>query len=210
MKKLNVLLIVAMLATALLAANPPGKLVVLEIINKTEFPVYMKLEGEITDAFYYLTVPEGSQSDPTDKTFTILTDVYKRTTWACDGIQSSGKLYMSGNVRLTFTPCFVVPLRTVRRWYESPPYDFTTPDYYMLWRFPNFGEPTMEKVFYFKAYDFAVWYKFDFDFWEAATCLVGPCHFAYWHWWMSWLGVKLNVANRTYKGPLGVWWRYQY
>ena len=104
MKKLNILLIISILAGALVAANPPGKLVRLEIINNTDFPVYIKLEGNNTNAFYYLTVADGD-----DTTFTVLTDSYKRTTWACDGIKSSGKLIMVGNVRLNFTPCGHLP-----------------------------------------------------------------------------------------------------
>ena len=81
MKKLNVLLIVAMLAAALLAANPPGKLVRLEVINGSGDTVYMRLQGRNTGAFYYLTIPAGW-----DKTFTVLVDSYRRTTWACGGI----------------------------------------------------------------------------------------------------------------------------
>jgi hypothetical protein len=45
MKKLNLLLVVTMLAAAVLAANPPGKLVRLEVINASGDTVYMRLQG---------------------------------------------------------------------------------------------------------------------------------------------------------------------
>ena len=108
MKKLNVLLIVSMLAAALLAANPPGKLVRLEVINGSGDTVYMRLVGRGTGAFYYLTIPAGW-----DKTFTVLVDSYRRTTWACGGIVSSGSLNMTGNVKLKFVLCGSFPMRTV-------------------------------------------------------------------------------------------------
>ena len=184
MKKLNVLLIVSMLAAALLAANPPGKLVRLEIINNTDFPVYLKLEGQNTGAFYYLTVLDGDTT-----TFTVLTDSYKRTTWACDGIKSSGKLVMTGNVRLNFTPCGHIPTRTVEK------YDFLTGTWFLA-RFPNFGEPTQEKVIYFKQYSDVFWRKT----WDPFL----------WPHWNLWLMYKVGVKNRTYKSPLGMFFRYRY
>ena len=216
MKKLNLLIIVALLASILLAANPAGKLVRLEVINKTDFPVYIKLEGQETASFYYLTVPEN-----TDKTFTILTDVYDRTTWACDGIKSSGELWMTGNIRLVFTPCGQIPLRWVERWYYWD-YDFDGfADYWEGWmyRVPNFGEPTMEKVWYWKEYSFDRWYK-DVD--EIIVNGIAGDLLGYWdfwwdgYWWWSghhytlWVHAKSAVDWRTYKGPLGIWWRYKY
>ena len=226
MKKLNVLIIVALLAGVLLAANPAGKLVRLEIINKTDFPVYIKLEGQETASFYYLTVPETS-----DKTFTILSDVYDRTTWACDGIKSTGELWMTGNIRLVFTPCGQVPLRWIYRaywWYDVPSgilYEWET-----LYRVPNFGEPTMEKVWYWKEYSFDRWVKMvDPVLALAAICDPTPIDECDVYWspnggtWFSvadptsfwghytlWIHLKAAVDWRTYKGPLGVWWRYKY
>jgi hypothetical protein len=223
MKKLNVLIIVALLASILLAANPAGKLVRLEVINKTDFPVYIKLEGQETASFYYLTVPENS-----DKTFTILSDAYDRTTWACDGIKSSGELWMTGNIRLVFTPCGQIPLRWVERWYrwEYPPYVFPwDQELYVLYRMPNFGEPTMEKVWYWKEYSFDRWVKTADPL--VVNGMAGEALGLWWfewspdgvHWywlmtawyhWSLWLHVKSAVDWRTYKGPLGVWWRYKY
>ncbi|MEW5873031.1 MAG: hypothetical protein AB1894_27475 [Chloroflexota bacterium] len=57
----------------------------MQVINKTDQPVYLKLEGKKTDAFYYLTIAADD-----DVTFTVVSDVYKRTTWTCDGVKSGG------------------------------------------------------------------------------------------------------------------------
>lgn len=112
MKKLNLLIIVALLATALLAAAPAaGKLYRLRVINNTGADIYIKLEGENTDAFYYLTIPEDE-----DETFTVMSDVYKRTTWTCDGIKTTGKLIMTGNLRLNFVECYVIPWAKTSAW----------------------------------------------------------------------------------------------
>ena len=154
MKKLNVLLIVAMLAASLLAANPAGKLVRLEVINASGDTVYMRLNGRNTGAFYYLTIP-----DNWDKTFTVLVDSYKRTTWACGGIVSGGSLNMTGNVKLKFVQCGTFPIRHVM-WdldgdgvKETYPSEFCAAlDLICGDVYPNFGEPTQEKVVYWKAY----------------------------------------------------------
>jgi hypothetical protein len=229
------LIIVALLAGLLLAANPSGKLVRLVIYNKTEFPVYIKLEGVETGAFYYLTVPGTTDEDTyIEKTFTILSDVYDRTTWACDGIKSSGRLWMTGNVRLVFTPCGQIPLRWVMRWYDWT--DWTDPNnpvntqWTVLYRVPNFGEPTQEKVWYWKEYSFDKWVKgvdpvvaaallcdptpIDLcdvyvspDNWIHQWSVADPTFFGH---WSIWFHVKSVVDWRTYKGPLGVYWRYKY
>ena len=195
MKKLYLLLIVAMLATSLVAANPAGKLVRLEIINNSGDVIYMKLEGKYTGAFYYLTV-----QDEDDVTFTVLTDEYKRTTWACNGVKSTGKLVMNSNARLNFTSCNAgVPLRTV----------FSTNvagTEFAFLRYPNFGEPTMEKVFYMKAYTN---YKFSncgdpFFF----GCNIGTDLDP---WYVHWVMIKYTTPDlRTYKVPQGLFYRYRY
>jgi hypothetical protein len=151
MKKLNLLIVVALLATALLMAAAPAKLVRLEVINQTDAPIYIKLTGELTDAFYYLTIPADEVM-----TFTVLTDSYKRETWACD-YKTSGRLVMTGNVRLNFVPCNTFPA--------------------------NKGEPTMEKVAYFKYYTGA---------YTTSNCGL-------------WL-----IAKRTFKTPTGCFFRYRY
>jgi hypothetical protein len=199
MKKLNILLIVSMLAVALLAANPPGKLVRLEINNVSGDTVYMKLEGRGTGAFYYLTVPNS-----TLKTFTVLVDSYKRTTWACGGITSKGSLVMTGNVKLKFVQCGTMPLRT---WWLTPFYDllgpvkFLMPDgsYITLTRkVPNFGEPTQEKVSYFSAYGNRGYAKI------GAISIMGNSY-------AIWV-LYLFSAPRwgTLKYPQGIYMRYKY
>ncbi|MEW5872892.1 MAG: hypothetical protein AB1894_26775 [Chloroflexota bacterium] len=224
MKKLNLLIAIAMLAALLLAAVPSGKLVRLEVINKTDQPVYLKLEGKNTDAFYYLTIA----ADEDEKTFTVVSDVYKRTTWTCDGIKSSGELEMTGNVRLVFTPCGKIPLRKVWRWYHWD-YDFILPwdeEVVVQYMMPNFGEPTQEKVFYFKEYSFVKWSKIvdPMAVQGMADELAGLLAFewspdgVHWYWLYNapvghfsvWLPLRLGVAWRTYKSPVGMWWRYQY
>ncbi|MEW5871265.1 MAG: hypothetical protein AB1894_18480 [Chloroflexota bacterium] len=231
MKKLNLLIAIAMLAALLLAAVPSGKLVRLQVINKTDQPVYLKLEGKKTDAFYYLTIAADD-----DVTFTVVSDVYKRTTWTCDGVKSSGELAMTGNVRLVFTPCGKIPLRKVWRWYWW--FDTATAtitEWKAEYMMPNFGEPTQEKVFYFKEYSFIRWTKLtDPVLALAALCDPTPIDLCdvYWSpvdpailgfypysvadntWFIGhytvWLPFKLGVAWRTYKAPVGLWWRYSY
>jgi len=105
MKKVSLFVLLAILASTLLAAIPTT-MVRLVIVNKSGYDVFMKLEGSpVTDGFYYLTVPSGTRDAPTVKVFTLMSDLYTRTTWQCGGLKSSGTLMVSGNLRLTFTPC---------------------------------------------------------------------------------------------------------
>ena len=113
MKKLNLLIVVALLASALLMAAAPAKLVRLTVINQTGAPIYMKLEGQETGAFYYLTIPADADKDNGGMTFTVLTDTYARTTWACD-YTVSGKLLMTSNIKLNFVPCDMKPMKIGR------------------------------------------------------------------------------------------------
>ena len=170
MKKLNLLIVVALLVSALLMAATPAKLVRLEVINQTEAPIYIKLTGELTDAFYYLTIPADEVM-----TFTVLTDDYKRETWACD-YKTSGRLVMTGNVRLNFVPCNTLPMRTV--WGV----DLVT-GLPILVRVVNQGEPTMEKVSYFKYYTGA---------------------------YVTWNCGLWAIASKTAKTPVGCYFRYRY
>ena len=99
-------------------------------------------------------------------------------------------------------------------------YDLTVQ--YMM---PNFGEPTQEKVFYFKEYSFTRWTKLIDPIVAAGVAdeLAGLYQFNWspdgnsWYWagWFNghytvWLPFKLGVAWRTYKAPVGQWWRYSY
>ena len=209
MKKLNLLLIVSLLAATLLAANPPGKLVRLEVINGSGDTVYMRLVGRGTGAFYYLTIPAGW-----DKTFTVLVDSYKRTTWACGGIVSSGSLNMTGNIKLKFVLCGSFPIRTV--WTDMngdgiPDFD-PDPLYSEVLKAPNFGEPTQEKVVFYRDYTNTFWRKL------CHGAAPAPCT---WWWWdpivgvyksaSVWIMIKLPYSIwTTTRFPRGRYMRYRY
>jgi hypothetical protein len=141
MKK-TILLVVAvvMIASLILASGPALRVVRLTVINKSGNDVFLKLEGsDIGKQFYYLTIPAGTKTFPTVRVFTVVEDVYTRTTTygegkydSCVGISSSGQLVMASNVRLNFVPCaYGPPMRRTADGWE-----------------PNYGEPTMEKVMY--------------------------------------------------------------
>ncbi len=194
MKKLNLIIILALLVSALLMAATPVKLVRLNIINNSGGTVYMKLTGELTEAFYYLTVPDGE-----DMTFTILTDNYARETWGCDGLKSSGKLVVTGNIKLNFTDCTVVPMKwaPVRVWDgckwvvpTAPVVDPCDPEGALIdvpvlgyVRVINKGEPTQEKVWHNFWYSGAFW-DFDCGVWA--------------------------ISKTTKKVPYGCFFRYRY
>jgi hypothetical protein len=174
MKKLMLLVLIAMLASSLVAAKLPDKLIRLEVINKSGDTVYIKLEGTLFEQFYYLTIPDGE-----DMTFTVVGDHYKRTTWACGGVKSSGSLEMISQVRLTFTPC--------NRWNKKLLMVIGPYWYYNL---KGFGEPTQEKVVYFK---------------YLATSFSTPWDLPWWYCfgWYTW-------TTKTYKTPVGCMFRYKY
>lgn len=160
MKKLNLLLVVAILVTALIAQVLPAKLVRLEVFNWTGENVYIRLEGITTGQFYYLTVPPTTRANWFNpKVFTILTDYYRRTTWACGGVETVGQYRVLKNNRLSFTACNTLPLRTV--WYDwfYHPNRPVTVEPFEITKAPNFGEPTMEKVVFFSAVSNKVWVK---------------------------------------------------
>src|SRR5574338_1376686 len=100
MKKVALLVLLVLVTSTLLMAAIPTKMVRLTIINKSDpgvgsgdYTVYMKLTGSaVTDAFYYLVIPAGSQDAPTVRVFTIMQDVYDRETWQSDGLRSTGQL----------------------------------------------------------------------------------------------------------------------
>lgn len=189
MKKLNLLLIVAMLAAALVAANPPGKLVSLQIINASGDTVYMKLEGRGTGAFYYLTIPRA-----TTKYFTVLVDSYRRTTWACGGIRSTGSLVMTGQVKLKFTACGRIPvIINAYDWNHDGLVDAVGPK-------PNFGEPTQEKVVFYQEYTNRYWLKSTVLFDDGVFLWLGS----------FWSYRKGSVAWRTARVPRGIYMKYRY
>lgn len=196
MKKVSLLVLLAIVASTLLMAAIPTTIVRLTIINKSGYDVYMKLEGSaVTQAFYYLTVPKGDRDAPTVKVFTVMSDLYKRTTWQCNGAKSSGTLAVDGNIRLTFTPCGEQACswtRTTRQLWGCRK-DVLT-EVTVLHRYA--GEPRMEKVTYFKylAYGKAI-------NWSSANIYNGFWNVGCgtWYWRL-----------RTYRLPFGCEWRYQY
>jgi len=134
MKKISLILVMVIVLASLLIATAPVKLVRMSIINKSSHVIYMKLQGQTFDQFYYLTVPEGSRLAPVYETYTLVKDAYSRVTTygpgslGCDGLSNSGSLLALKQFRLVFTPCG---------------------------QFLNGqGEPRMEKVTYFENTEF--------------------------------------------------------
>jgi hypothetical protein len=173
----------------------------------------------VTDAFYYLTVPTGSADNPTVKVFTVMSDVYDRETWQCDGARSTGNLVVNGNIRLTFTPCGRV--QVICRYYDAAGLfvgkDVCNRDLTFLdpavaasinfaltsrsWR-PQ-GEPRMEKVTYFRILR---WTGGEFprdlsanwsDFYLYGGGWTTGCATFFWR-------------SYTWRTPLGCDWSYQY
>jgi hypothetical protein len=199
MKKLSMLILLVIVASLLVAAIPT-KMMKLTIINKSGYDVYMKLEGSpVTDAYYYLTIPAGDRDAPTVKVFTVMSDVYDRTTWQCGGLENSGLLIMSNNTRLTYLPCGERPC-AVPHWLPEDEYTDAcgitwTRDGQLTLKPALKGEPTMEKVTYWKWVDFDVnlnpWVFGADGYWnfDCAT-----------YWWNF----------ETFKLPVGCAFRYQY
>ena len=205
MKKVSLLILLAIVASSLMMAAIPTKMVRLTIINKSGFDVYMKLEGSsITEAYYYLTVPAGDRDVPVVKVFTIMEDVYDRTTWQCDGAKSSGTLFVDGNIRLTFTPCGEMVFSC--GYYIGEGRDFRcdpvlgpvliTPAYAKWRSHYKAGEPRMEKVTYFKYL-----YGPRRPYWIDAYLYTG---------FLNWGCNTWYYRIRTYKLPAGCAFRYQY
>jgi hypothetical protein len=203
MKKVSLLVLLAILASTLLMAAIPTTIVRLTIINKSGFDVYMKLEGSaVTGAFYYLTVPSGTRSTPTVKVFTIMSDLYKRTTWQCNGVKSTGTLLVTGMLRLDFTPCGEKVCAWDKLWkplWYNPctglPYPDPLGNLWLDVGHRKAGEPTMEKVTYFK------WVQVGGPEWSSAYLYTGFWNFGCGTWF---------YRIRTYRIPYGCAWFYQY
>ena len=190
MKKVSLLILLVIVLSTVLMAAVPTKMTRLTIINKSGYDVYLKLEGSsVTEAFYYLTIPAGDQDEPSVKVFTVMADLYDRTTWQCDGVQSSGKLAVTGNIRLTFTPCGKFLNLTLRYIVDNGDGTFT----YVYKE--NQGEPTMEKVVRFR------WLANGVPTWSNADLYNG-----YWNWGCF----TFYWRARTYSRPTGCLYRYQY
>ena len=204
MKKVSLILLLVILTSVFLMAASPIKLVRIEFINKSGHVVYIKLEGKSQDNFYYLTVPKGTKEIPESETFTIVTDVYTRTTWygpgdlACEGVKSSGELWATKQAKFVFVPCDQMPesLKFVDlngEPYAPAPGTCTFdpivvapvyPDDCLVDKFTNNGEPSWgEKIVYFKAVITSA----------------------------GWLGCSATIKTKTYKTPTGscaYLWKY--
>ena len=75
MKKVTLLLLLVIVASTLLMAAAPLKLVRVWTINKSGHTIYMKLEGQVEENFYYLTIPWGDKVMPDYSSYTIVTDI---------------------------------------------------------------------------------------------------------------------------------------
>ncbi|OQX56779.1 hypothetical protein B5M50_06905 [candidate division KSB1 bacterium 4484_219] len=95
MKKVMLLVLVALLATSLMAAFGT-RLVRLTVINKGSDTVYLKLNGVDEGGFYYLTIPGGEE-----KVFTLVQDLYVGKQYFC-GASWSTSLDLSSQVRLVY------------------------------------------------------------------------------------------------------------
>ena len=203
MKKVSLLVLLAILASTLLMAATPTTIVRLTIINKSGYDVFMKLEGSaVTGAFYYLTVASGDRTSPTVKVFTIQSDLYKRTTWQCNGVKSTGTLLVTGNLRLDFTPCGEKVCAWTRDWQglwlqpcTGQPYPTVGGNTVFSVGHRKAGEPTMEKVTYFK------YVQFGGPSWASAYLYTG-----FWNWGCGTWYYRI----RTYRIPYGCAWFYQY
>lgn len=232
MKKVSLFILLVIVLSTVLMAAVPTKMVRLTIINKSDplvdsgdYAVYMKLTGSsVTDAFYYLTVPAGSRDEPTVKVFTVMSDVYDRETWQCNGVRSAGVLVVAGNMRLTFTQCGEVKL--ICRYWNDANDDgvlaaaefvgsdicgrFTPTDFGLTWdtwvtgrTWRLAGEPRMEKVTYFRILRNTI-SGFPYDLatdWSLAYLWGGQwttgCATYFWR-------------SYTWRTPVGCEWFYQY
>ncbi len=89
------------------SGSPSTKQVRLIVVNKTGYDIHIKLTNcnPSVGAFYILFIPAGTNEQPTMKTFTVISGVYAKTVWSCNGVVSRGLLTLSGNLSLTFSPC---------------------------------------------------------------------------------------------------------
>lgn len=165
MKKVILVVLAVMLVSVFLtAADHPHGLLRLTVINKSGNEIYMRLQSETgSGGFYYLTIPAGTKDSPNVEAFTVVEDIYYRTTWygpgdnaLCQGMMDTGQLIMDRNNRLVFLPCFAIPMRRVSMFdfdfdWGDFDFDFDLGDFDMgdmIIPEVNIGEPSMEKVIY--------------------------------------------------------------
>jgi hypothetical protein len=156
LKKVILLILAVLLVSVFLtAADHPPNLLRLTVINKSGNEVYLRLQSETkSGGFYYLTIPAGTKESPKVEVFTVVEDIYYRTTWygpgdyaLCQGMKDAGQLTMDRNNRLVFLPCYAIPMRKVSMFdFDFDWGDFDMGD--MIIPEVNIGEPSMEKVIY--------------------------------------------------------------
>lgn len=110
-------LIISLLALLLISANVfPIRLVRLTIVNKSGFPLEIRLTNEEdSNIFYYLRIDEGDRSNPTEKVFTITPGRYQMQPYYIElwdpvygyscGQPGSQILYAERNIRIIILEC---------------------------------------------------------------------------------------------------------
>lgn len=126
-------IIISLLALLLISANGlPIRLVRLTIVNKSGFPLEIRLTNEEdSNSFYYLRLDEGDRSNPIEKIFTIIPGRYLMQPYYIElwdpvygyscSEPGSRILYAERNIRITILEC-----------------DYSVPRF-------NLGEPTIWK-----------------------------------------------------------------
>lgn len=97
------------------AGSEPVKLVRLTLINKSGFPMEYKLTGTETETIYYLRMPIGDRTAPSEKTFTIEQGIYRFEPYYVElwdpvygntcGSSGGQTLYALRNIRIVFLEC---------------------------------------------------------------------------------------------------------
>jgi hypothetical protein len=154
-----------LISVFLTAAEHPPSLLRLTVINKSGNEIYLRLQSETNSGgqFYYLTIPAGTKGSPKVVVYTVVEDIYYRTTWygpgdnaMCQGMMDTGRLTMDRNNRLVFLPCTSIPMRKVSMFdFDMGDFDWGDFDFDfdfgmgdMIIPAVNIGEPSMEKVIY--------------------------------------------------------------
>ena len=71
------LLLLSLLVIFTMGASSAGiRLVRLTVINKSGLDIEISLTGNYEEEFYYLRVPEGDRTSPTEVVFTVIPDEY--------------------------------------------------------------------------------------------------------------------------------------
>lgn len=87
----------------------PLELAQLTFINKSGFPVSLKMESCDGGNIYYLQVSQGTRTSPSTETFTVFMGYYDLTTFACEGKETKSLLIVDRDVKLTFPSCPLSP-----------------------------------------------------------------------------------------------------